>query len=110
MNRNAVQYASGMWALALSLLISHPLPAQVAGATLTGTVTAASGAAVPNAKVSAKNVATGQSSETQTSSTGAFTLPDLPPGDYEVSVSAEGFASNVAKVTLTAGEIGRAHV
>lgn len=103
MNRKAVQYASGMWALALSLLISHPLPAQVAGATLSGSITSASGAAVPNAKVSAKNVASGQPSETQTDATGAFTLLDLAPGDYEVSVSADGFAPNTAEVTLSAG-------
>jgi Carboxypeptidase regulatory-like domain len=103
MNRKAVHCASAMWALVLSLLISHPLPAQVASVTLSGTITSASGEAVPNAKISAKNVATGQSSETQTDATGAFTLPDLAPGDYEVSISADGFAPNTAKVTLTAG-------
>jgi uncharacterized membrane protein len=103
MNRKAVQYAFRAVALVLPLLISHPSQAQVAGATLSGTITSAFGAAVPSAKVSVKNVATGQSFETQTNATGSFTLPDLPPGDYEVSVSAEGFAANVAKVTLSAG-------
>ena len=43
----------------IGLLCSAPLYAQVAGATLTGTITDAQGGAVANAKVSAKNAATG---------------------------------------------------
>jgi len=89
--------------LALSLLSSNQLRAQVASATLSGTITDASGKAVADATVSVNNVATGESTETRTDSAGLYNVVNLVPGDYAVSVSAPGFSTKVAKVTISQG-------
>lgn len=70
---------------------------------LSGTVTDSAGTPLPNAKVIVKNVSTGQSTEVQSDSAGLYTVPNLAAGDYEVSASAAGIGTAVAKVTLLAG-------
>jgi hypothetical protein len=90
--------------LALTVLVSTPIHAQVAGATLSGTATDASGAAVPNAKVSIKNSATGVVRDVTTDSAGFYSAPNLLPGVYEITVAATGFSSSVQTgLTLTVG-------
>jgi hypothetical protein len=90
--------------LAVSILGAGYAYAQVSGATLTGTVKDSSGAVIPNAEVSVTNAATGVNRKIVTDTAGFYTMPDLLPGDYEVAVSAAGFASQVRSgVTLTVG-------
>src|ERR1035438_6200499 len=86
----------------VSLLMAASLIAQ-SGGTLSGTVTGPAGTAVPNAKVTVKNLATGQSTEAQTNAEGLYSVPNLAPGEYELTAVAEGFQNQVAKVTLAAG-------
>jgi hypothetical protein len=99
-NSRAVRFVVGLEILIFSFA---PLLAQAASATLTGTVTDPSGAVVPNAKISVKSAVTGQSTEAQANSAGIYTIPNLMPGDYEVSTSGDGFGTKVANVTLAAG-------
>jgi Carboxypeptidase regulatory-like domain len=91
-------------ALVLILVLSaNPLCAQEANATLSGTVTDASGKVLSNATVSVKNLSTGQTTQTQTDSAGLYTVPNLAAADYEVSAAAEEIGTGIATVTLTAG-------
>src|SRR6195256_1241777 len=89
---------------ALGLVFSAtPLRAQVAGATLSGTITDAQGGAVIGAKISARNGATGVTTDSTTNASGAYSIVNLLPADYEISVSSPGFRTAVSKVTLTVG-------
>ncbi len=80
------------------------LAAQGATATMLGTVTDASGAAVPDAMVQVKNVATGIAQSATSDAQGRFRLPDLGVGDYEVQASKMGFQTSVHRgITLAVG-------
>jgi hypothetical protein len=92
--------------LAILCLSFAPLPlcGQVAGGTISGTITDATGGAIPNAKVTIKNVATGVERGVTTNSDGYYTAPNLLPGAYDVTISAQGFNTEVRRgIELTVG-------
>jgi hypothetical protein len=92
-------------ALLCSPLLLATAHAQVAGATLSGTVADQSGGLVPQAAISIRNTATDITRSSTTSTAGFYSVPNLLPGTYEVKASAQGFSSQVQMgVTLTVGE------
>jgi len=103
MKAKVAKVVFGVGLVLVFVLDSAPLRAQAANTALSGTLTGASGKVVANAKVSVKNLSTGESVEIQTNSAGLYTVSNLVPGDYEVSVAAEGFDPKTARVTLAAG-------
>lgn len=96
--------AVGFLLAALSVLLPLTSKAQVSGATLTGTVTDASGAVVGNAEISITNQATGEVRSVKVDTAGVYSAPNLLPGKYDVSSTATGFATTIQKgVVLTIG-------
>src|SRR5438309_118895 len=88
----------------LGIVFPAAAGAQVAGGTIYGTISDPSERLIPQAQVSIANVATGIITTVITNSDGFFTAPNLPPGEYEITVSAKGFNTEVRKgITLTVG-------
>ena len=85
-----LQRAATCLALAVTLFHGH-VNAQVLYGSLVGTVNDPSGAAVPNAQVTATNKATGIQRQTTTNDAGGYTFAAVTPGDYEVKITKEGF-------------------
>jgi hypothetical protein len=82
-----------------------------ANGTILGTVTDNSGAVVANAGVDITNIATNVTNHTQTTSSGDYTVPFLPPGSYRVTVQAPGFQKAVTdNVTLVVAQQARVNV
>jgi len=79
----------------LCALLCAQMTAQYTTADLGGTVTDSTGAAVPSAKVTARNTENGFSQDTTTSAAGAFLFPRLRVGAYELRVEKEGFSTYV---------------
>jgi Carboxypeptidase regulatory-like domain/TonB dependent receptor/TonB-dependent Receptor Plug Domain len=91
--------------LVVSLWLPATAHAQVVGATLSGTITDRSGAVIPQASISVKNIDTGITRTSVTSAAGFYSVPNLLPGTYEIRTSASGFSSELKTgVTLTVGE------
>ena len=63
--------------------------------TLVGTVTDSSGAAVVGAQVTATMTTTNISHTTTTNESGNYTFPNMPPGNYSIKVTAQGFQTSV---------------
>ena len=80
--------------------------AQADNSSLSGNVTDSSGAVIPNAKVTAKNDATGAVRTVTTNASGSYTLPNLTPGNYTVNVEAGGFSTAVQQGTHLDPNIG----
>lgn len=71
--------------------------AQILNGTLTGTVVDSTGAVVPNAKVTVKDLETGKEYPETTDATGVFTLNNLNNGFYSVTVEQPGFAKAIVE-------------
>ena len=81
----------------LALATATTARAQEITATIAGTVTDQSGAALPGVAVVARNVGKGVTTEAVTSNTGRYILPYLINGEYEITFSLSGFKTYVAK-------------
>ena len=90
-------------AFSLALMMSVRSEAQVAGATLSGSLMDPSGAAIPKGQVSIKNVGTNTTTNVRPNAQGLYLAPNLLAGTYEVTASAEGFATTTTTITLTVG-------
>jgi len=87
-----------LWHLSMAVLLatillgfSEPVRGQAVNATLLGTVTDSSGAAVANVKMTITETNTGISRTSQTNESGNYVLPDLPPGTYTATAELPGF-------------------
>src|SRR5437868_7598788 len=86
------------------ITFSVPANAQVAGGSLSGTISDPSGRIIPQAQIAIKNAATGITTTVTTNSDGFYIAANLLPGEYEVSVSAKGFATEVRRgISITVG-------
>ena len=105
------------WArLALTLLLAtvftlagvQAAQAQEDTGAIVGTVVDQSGAAVKGATVTVKDVDRGTSLNTESNEDGAFDLPRVPVGNYDVTVTAPGFqTARQAKVRLILNQTAR---
>jgi len=95
LRRKITRVTTVVTVLCLSLLVPCNLVAQsLAG--INGVVTDATGAVVPNAKVTITNIATNVSRTTATTSVGTYYITDLIPGTYTVKIEASGFKTFVS--------------
>ncbi len=83
--------AAFIWGAFISAVTAPWIAAQITTTTIVGTVTDATGAAVPNAQVTATNASTNFSRAAATNSQGEYRIDFLPVGSYSVAVAAEGF-------------------
>src|SRR5206468_8392806 len=77
--------------LVVTLLTGRTAPAQGTTGSITGTITDETGAAVPGATVTVTQTSTNNVHTSTTSDSGFYTVPQLPPGNYRVSVEKSGF-------------------
>jgi hypothetical protein len=99
-------FRGGVCALLLSVLCAGAAFAQGSTtSTISGRVVDTSGGVLPGATVTAKHLGTNTDSSTVTNAEGAFTIPSLQPGTYEVTVALEGFKTTVVRdVVITAAQ------
>jgi carboxypeptidase family protein/TonB-dependent receptor-like protein len=90
--------------LVLLFIFCLPANAQVAGGSIAGTVTAESGASMPDVRISVKDLSTGLTRTAATNTAGLYSVSDLPPGNFEMTVSASGFTTQEwTSISVTAG-------
>jgi hypothetical protein len=97
--------------IGVSMAVLATGQSEIGGATLNGTVTDPSGAAVANAKVTVENTSTGLTRTARTSDAGLYSFPGVPVGSYDLTVEALGF--RVVKqtgISLTVGAVATVDV
>ena len=89
----------------ISAFSALPLAGQTASGRFSGQVTDPDGAAIPEATVQIVNQETLVKREAKTDSAGAYTVPGLPPGRYQLIVEAQGFSRRSSQIlSLAVGQ------
>lgn len=97
--------------LTMSFLPQSFGQAALSFAQLNGTVQDASGRIMVGASVTARNLGTNLSYTATTNAAGYYVVPNLPPGQYELSTQAPGFSKSVQTgLTLTVGQTATLNV
>lgn len=81
--------------------------AQINTASLSGLAADPSGAALPHVTITVTDESNGYSRTVQTDAAGAYSMQDLPIGEYSVKVSCAGFNTLSEKITLAVGQRAR---
>lgn len=79
----------------IALLLPVSSFAQGSFAALGGRVTDETGSVIAGAKIAAVNTSTNQTFPTETNSDGLYTLPELPPGTYQITAEKTGFSQQI---------------
>ncbi|MBC7900853.1 MAG: TonB-dependent receptor, partial [Saprospiraceae bacterium] len=88
--------------LAVTLFISAAFAfSQVTGGAVTGTIADTNGAIIPNVTVRLADKVRGQVFTTQTTDTGSFLYPNVPVGEYTLTVEQSGFEKATKDLTVT---------
>ncbi len=91
--------------VAALLLLAAPVLAQQDQGVITGTITDATGAVIPGAMVTIREMNTGITVEQQANASGTYVSGPLKVGMYEISVGTEGFKTAVRSgVDIHAGD------
>lgn len=87
----------------IGLIAGLPLSAQKITGDISGTVQDSTGAVVKDVKVVATNIATGETRSATSSEGGFYRIIELPPGNYKVTATAQGFKTTArdAQVALS---------
>src|SRR5437899_10647672 len=96
----AAYMRAGRVALVVCLFLGIDGLAQVINATLSGTVTDATGALIPGVEITATETETGVVSTGVTNEAGTYQFPSLQPGPYRVGASLASFQTQIFQVTL----------
>ena len=105
----ALRPASALF-LALLLGAAAPAGAQTFRGGISGRVTDATGAVLPGVTVTVTNDATAVSRTTVSSSSGDFSVPDLPLGTYSIEATLQGFQTVRTKVEVSVSQTASVEV
>src|SRR4029450_2451456 len=101
--RSAVRVSGLVGLVAVLLVVVSSLVARAPSAStgaLTGTVSDPTGAVLQNAQIALRNNGTGETRTVITDQGGSYRFSLVPPGEYEVTVEAVGFAPLVVREVL----------
>src|SRR5262249_22730437 len=85
------------------LFVLGGLSAQIVGGNLSGVITDPSGASIPDAKLVLRSLAAQTQRALKVNPGGFYTAPNLVPGEYDLTVSAAGFETQVARLRVAIG-------
>src|SRR5437762_3413684 len=81
--------------LSVSNVVYIALNPQVSGGAVSGSVVDGGRASIPKVQLTFINTTSGVARAVATDDTGFYTVPDLQPGTYEMTVAAEGFTTQL---------------